>query len=199
MQRCRLPGEGGPGAPGGVAVDAALQAAKPRSPHHARPTKSTVRGHCQAIEHPPPPPSPTFRRRIEDLTLRAAGATSLRALLNDVWLLQTRHVRLAGSVPADRAGNTLVAFAGTCAGSDGTQEIGGGVLSTLGGGEGAWGGGGGSAGCCRRQAGGPVGAWSCWVVARALGPVGALQAASKWSCLAACPPATRKQAARRPS
>lgn len=52
------------------------------------------------------------RQQVEELTLKSAGATSLRALLNDVWLLQTRHVQLAGDVPFDRAGNTLAAFAG---------------------------------------------------------------------------------------
>lgn len=52
------------------------------------------------------------RQQIDDLSRKAAGSTSLRALLNDVWLLQTRHVRLGGEVPVDRSGNSLASFAG---------------------------------------------------------------------------------------
>jgi hypothetical protein len=52
------------------------------------------------------------RCQIEELSLRCQATTQLRVLFGEVWLVQTTHVQLKGSVPHDREYNVLAATAG---------------------------------------------------------------------------------------
>ncbi|WIA13348.1 hypothetical protein OEZ85_006930 [Tetradesmus obliquus] len=52
------------------------------------------------------------RSQIEELSLRCQATTQLRVLFGEVWLVQTTHVKLKGSVPHDREYNVLAATAG---------------------------------------------------------------------------------------
>jgi hypothetical protein len=56
------------------------------------------------------------RSQIEELSLRCQATTQLRVLFGEVWLVQTTHVKLKGSVPHDREYNVLAATAGGAAG-----------------------------------------------------------------------------------
>jgi hypothetical protein len=55
------------------------------------------------------------RSQIEELSLRCQATTQLRVLFGEVWLVQTTHVKLKGSVPHDREYNALAATAGALA------------------------------------------------------------------------------------
>lgn len=56
--------------------------------------------------------NPCRRSQIEELSLRCQATTQLRVLFGEVWLVQTTHVKLKGSVPYDREYNVLAATAG---------------------------------------------------------------------------------------